>query len=233
MSADDLLLKEQLQRAVRSQEVPPYLEARIRANLKTAPSSRWHARWAVAGLAAAGLLGVTIAYQLGHLRVTHASQEAYITSVSNHVASILRVGLGDHLHCAYFRKFPKTAPKIEELTADLEPDYRGLIPIVQKQMPARYRVELAHKCRYHGREFIHVALRNDKQLMSLVIATKRPGESLGSSFLSAGVQRFEMASFETRDHLVYFISDLPAQENRAHLLAMAPAVQELLGKLEL
>jgi hypothetical protein len=54
-----------------------------------------------------------------------------------------------------------------------------------------------------------------------------------SQFLSGSVQGFEMASFETRDHLVYFISDLPAQENKAHLLAMAPAVKDLLGKLEL
>lgn len=231
MNAEDLRLKEQLRRAVRSEEVPPYLETRILANIRTASSRRPH--WMIAAVAAAGLLGVTVAYEIGYLRITAASQEAYITSLSGRVASVLRAGLGDHLHCAYFRKFPKTPPPMQEFAAMLGSDYSRLIPIVQAQVPSRFRVEAAHKCRYHGRQFVHLALRDGKNLLSLVIATRQPGESLNESFMTASVQRFDIASFETRDHLVYFISDLPASENRQYLSALRPQLTELLGKLEL
>jgi len=226
-------MKELLQRAVRSEDVPPFLEARIRASLQTPATSRWSPRWAAIGLVAAGLMGVTIAYQLGHLRFTDASKEAFIASVSSHVAKIMQVGFGDHMHCAYFRKFPKTPPPMDEFVAKLGPEYGGLIPIVREQIPTRSRLEIAHQCRYHQRPFVHMVMRDGKQLMSLVIAKKEPGESLGQSFLTASSPGFELASFETRDHLVYFIADLPAQENKGHLLAMAPAVKDLLGKLEL
>lgn len=235
MNQEDLGLKQQLQRAVRSQEAPPYLETRIRASIEAAarPQPRWRPRWAAVGVACAGLLGITIAYQLGHLRLTTSSQEAYIASVSGRVASIMRVGLGDHLHCAFFRKFPKNPPKMDEFVSKMGPEYSGLIPIVRKEVPERFRIEIAHRCRYHGRQFVHMVLRDDKQLLSLVVAVKEPGETLGQSFLTASVQRFEIASFETQNHLVYLISDLPGNENKAHLVAMAPAVKDLLAKIEL
>jgi hypothetical protein len=60
-------------------------------------------------VAAALLLAVGgfIAYQLGHLSLTVSSQESYIATVSNRVTTLMQVGLGDHLHCAVFRKYPK------------------------------------------------------------------------------------------------------------------------------
>ena len=248
MNEEDARLREQLQRAVRSQDVPPYLEARIRATvLAGGPRARpWARQWA--GLAAAvALLGAggAIAFQLGHLRITTASQASYIASVSNRVASIMRVGLGDHLHCAYFRKFPKDPPGMEEFVRAMGPDYSALIPIVRKQIPERFRLEGAHQCRHHERRFMHIVLQDRSQLISLVVAKKIPGESFdtegllpalaqsGLSIYRAGVQRFEIASFESRDHLIYFISDLPKEENMGHLLAMAPAVKQVLAKIEL
>jgi hypothetical protein len=249
MNLEDIRLREQLQRAVRSQEAPPYLEARIRASLAASRTqggaSWWSPRWAALGLAAAGLMGVAIAYQLGHLRLTTASQEDYVTSLSHGVATIMRVGLGDHLHCSYFRKYPQNPPKMEEFVAKLGPEYSGLIPVVRKQVPEEYRLELAHKCRYRGRQFVHLSLKDDKQLMSLIIAAKEPGEAFevegmlpaliqsGQPIYRASAQRFQIASFETSKHLVYFISDFNAEQNTGYLLAMAPAVKDLLGKLEL
>ena len=56
------------------------------------------------------MTGAGAVYQLGHLRFTTASQESYIASVSNRVATLMRVGLGDHIHCAVFRKSKKTPP---------------------------------------------------------------------------------------------------------------------------
>lgn len=54
----------------------------------------------------------------------------------------------------------------------------------------------------------------------------------GIPFYRSGVQRFEIASFETRDHLVYLVSDLPQQENMRMMLAVAPGVRSVLTHVE-
>ena len=83
-------LREQLQRAVRGTDVPPYLETRIRARIRAAeprPAGllRWNWMAAAAALTVA-VFGGAVAYQLGHLRFTSSSQESYITSVSTQIA---------------------------------------------------------------------------------------------------------------------------------------------------
>ena len=103
-------------------------------------------------------LVLAISYQLGHLRLTVRSQESYIASVSTHIATLMRVGLGDHIHCSVFRKYPKNPPTTEEFVEKMNPQYAGLIPIVRSQVPDNYRMMLAHQCRYHGRKFVHLSL---------------------------------------------------------------------------
>ncbi len=44
--------------------------------------------------------------------------------------------------------------------------------------------------------------------------------------------RFQMAAFESRDHMVYIISDMPKQQNRDLKRAMAPQLKSYLSKLE-
>ncbi len=247
LEKEETRLREQLQRAVRSEEVPPYLQARITAHIhsKESRKSIWRPQFAALAAALMVVAGGVVAYQLGHLRLTAASQASYIASVSNRVASIMRVGLGDHIHCAYFRKFPKNPPTTEQFVEKLGPDYAGLLPIVRKEVPPQYRLEIAHRCTWGGRKFVHLVLRNDDQLLSVVLAKKQPGESFeteglpaalsqaGIPFYQAGVQNFQIATFESRDHLVYFISDLPKDQNMQQMLAMAPAIKEYLKKLEL
>src|SRR5690242_6860371 len=148
-----------LKRAVASEPVPPYLESRIRAQIRSSARPRgWLFRLAPVAIAAAVCLGLGIAYQLGHLRMTVGSQESYISAVSNQVATLMRVGLGDHIHCAVFRKYPKKAPSAEEFVQKMGPQYAGLIPIVRDKVPTDYRMMLAHQCRYHGRQFVHLSL---------------------------------------------------------------------------
>ena len=186
-----------------------------------------------------------IAYQLGHLRLTVRSQESYIASVSTRVATLMRVGLGDHIHCSVFRKYPRNPPTAEQFIEKMNPKYAGLIPIVRSQVPDNYRMTLAHECRYHGRRFVHLSLMNDSNMLSLVITRKGDGESFGTEDMLPGlvqagipmyqssIQRFQMTAFETRDYLVYFISDLPKQQNTDLMLALGPQVKDFLKKLEL
>jgi hypothetical protein len=242
---EDARLREHLKRAVKSEAPSPFLEARIRNRIRTeASKSFWLRRLTPVVAAAIVVAGVVIAYHLGRWRLTTASQESYITSVTHRVATLMRVGLGDHIHCAVFRKLPKDTPKVEDLAISLGPTYGGLVPILRKQLPAEYRLMTAHECRYHDRKFVHLVLKSDSKLLSLVIARKQPGESFaieglvpalaesGISFYGTGVQRFHIASFESSGHLVYFISDLDQQHNMQMMLAIAPQVNELLRKVE-
>jgi hypothetical protein len=243
---EGLRVTEQLKRAVRSEAVPPYLEARIRNTIRSAgrkPS--WSRRLIPVAAAAAVCVAGGIAYELGHLRFTSSSQESYIASMSNRVGTLMRIGLGDHIHCSVFRKFRKDTPALEQLAQRLGPEYAPLIPIVREQVPEDYRLMLAHRCRYHDRQFVHFALKSDAKLVSLVIARKQDGESFeidkvapslvksDTPFYQAGVQRFTISSFETRDHLVYFVSDLAQEKNTELLVAMAPRVKQFLASKEL
>lgn len=242
---EDARLKEHLKRAVKSEAPSPFLEARIRNRIRVEASKPFWLRRLTPVVAAAIVLGgVVIAYQLSHWHLTTASQESYVTSVTNRVATLMRVGLGDHIHCAVFRQLPKTAPKVEDLAASLGAAYGELVPIIRKQLPEEYRLITAHECRYHDRKFVHLVLKSDSRLLSLVIARKRDGESFaieglvpalaesGISFYRAGVQSFQIASFESAGHLVYFISDLDQRHNMQMMLAIAPQVKELLRKIE-
>jgi hypothetical protein len=157
----------------------------------------------------------------------------------------MRVGLGDHIHCSVFRKFPKNAPKVEQLVERMGPEYSPLIPVVQTHVPKDYKLMLAHECRYNGRRFKHLSLMNESNLLSLVITRKNEGESFdaegmlpalvqsGIPMYQAGVQRFAVTAFESRDHLVYFISDLPQKQNTEMMLAMTPALREFFAQREL
>ena len=242
-------LREQLQRAVRGTDVPPYLETRIRARIRAAeprPAGllRWNWMAAAAALTVA-VFGGAVAYQLGHLRFTSSSQESYITSVSTQIASIMRVGLRDHIPCSVFRKYPKEAPKLEAVAAKLPEPYRPMIPVVRKHVPQGFQLMMTHECGYHGRRFVHLSLRRDSQLLSVVLATREQGESFrteelipalteaGIPLYQTGAQRFQVAAFESPKHLVYVVSDLSKEQNMETMMAMAPELNEILRKLEL
>jgi len=238
-------MQARLKAAVQSVSAPPRLEARIRSSIR---ESERHGVWGryLLPVAAVALLslGGAVAYQLGHLRIGVQSQESYIASISGRVADVMKVGLGDHVHCTVFRKFPKHSPTLEEMTEKLGPDYAGLLPLVKDRVPTDLQIVMAHQCSYHGRKFVHLALRNDSKLLSLVISLKRDGESFtkenllpvlsdsGIPMYRSGVQRFEIAGFESRNHLVYVVSDRPGKENLAFLTAQAPAVTDLLNKVK-
>ena len=49
----------------------------------------------------------------------------------------------------------------------------------------------------------------------------------------SNAQRFQLSAFESRDYLVYVISDLPRQKNAELMIAMAPKVKDFLKNLEL
>ncbi len=231
-----------LKAAVNSVEVPPFLDAKIRHQIQTqgsAPRRRWTGL-VVASVAAALVVGAGITYQLGRLRETAGHQESFIATMSTKVSTLMRVGLGDHLHCAFFRKFPAHAPAVEELESDLGSEYKDLIPVVREHVPQEYKLVLGHECRYNGRQFVHLSLKNEARLISLVVTAKRPGESFdiegilpelvqsGIRVYDSNTGQFQIAAMETSNHLVYFISDLPAKQNMQLMQSMVASLKTVL-----
>lgn len=245
-----LRIAERLRRAVQDQVPDPYLASRIRYAIRARQSDhrrvvnrRWGRQFAAAAAVFFLTLGGWMAYELGHLRMTAGAQDAYIASISNKIAAVLGVGLGDHVHCAVYRRLPKQPPPLTELFAQLGPQYRGLLPIAQSAIPAKFAAVMAHQCSYQGRKFVHVVFAGEGRLLSLAITQKAPGESFagqkavwlsdsGHPLYQDSVQRFSVAAFESGQHLVYLVSDLDGRSNLDLLAALAGPVSGFLKNSE-
>ena len=188
------------------------------------------------------ILGGVIAFQLGHLRYTVESQNGYISSLVKKVGYVLGAGLSDHVHCSVYRKYPKNPPSMERLHQTIGAEYHPLLEVVRTKMPSDYRMFIAHNCGYMDRQFIHIGLKSESHLMSLVLSKKKPGETYSNSELApvlseggfnlygASVQRFQIAGFETENHLAWVVSDTTPQRTRELLMALAPDIRNLLAK---
>jgi anti-sigma factor (TIGR02949 family) len=246
--ATRMSLRDRVRSAVRDDRSNDELRARVAATIEATPAPmpgrvRVLPKLSV-GVAAALVIGGIIAYQLGHLRWTTASQERYIAAISQRVGAIMRVGLGDHVHCAVFRKYPTAPPPPAQIAADMGPEFVDLVDIVREHLTPGQRVVMAHRCSYHQRRFVHIAMVDGKHLSSLVIAMRQPGENFNSSTLlpalsdpalpvyHAGVQRFQIIGFQTSAYLVYLISDLPRAMNEQMFAKLSHPVRDFLLKRE-
>lgn len=245
-------LRTRLRVAVKSQSVPPELQVRIREQIRSSRSSSWFVsgwfatgwpRWAVAMAASIVICaGVWLNYSGERMPALsdRPAQNVYIQRVSATLAAVLRVGLGDHIHCSVFRKYPQNPPPVEKMEADLGPSYKGLLPVVRAAVPDGYRVIMAHQCSYAGRKFIHLTLEKGGDLLSLVIARRNAGESLaglhpaselsGLPIYQSAAQRYQVAGFEAGNFLAYVVSDTKGKANLQIAVSLAPGVREFLMK---
>ncbi len=237
-------MKKLLKRAVQSQTVPAHLEAKVRSRLREeAQASVGTKSWPTLPVLAL-VTAATVAVALWLPTVaTDRDPSAYIARVSAQASSLMRVGLGDHIHCAIFRKYPRQAPALESLQSELPAAYSRSLEIAQKNVPPDFRPYLAHQCRFDGRRFVHLALRKDSQVLSVVIATRKEGESFAADKLVRGLRQagldfyqdraaeYQIAAFGAKGHLVYVISSLSADRNLELMLAMAPGLAEVLPNL--
>ena len=242
------LLRNRLRTAVKSQAVPPELQVRIREKLSKPRSHSWISadwfRWAV--LSAAAILVCTTAwYSLTREKLPaitdRPAQNAYIQKISASMAAVLKVGLGDHIHCSVFRKYPKTPPTVDVMEEKLGPSFKGLLPVVRASIPEGYRIVMAHQCSYNERKFVHFTMEKNGALLSLVIARKQAGDSLeglsvsgdpaGVPIFESGAQRYQVAGFDAGDFLAYVVSDLKVPANLQVASDLAPGVRDFLVRL--
>jgi anti-sigma factor (TIGR02949 family) len=242
-------LRESLRGAVQRSPVPPFLEARIRRSLETKKTGRtslwiWAPGFALAALLAVAFLASWIGQRPVHpWETAKADQATFIEALYGEVASIMRVGLGDHVHCTYFRKFPKDVPTPEALVEKIGPQYAPLLPAVREQAPAGSQILLAHQCVFRDRSFIHIALEDRGKLLSLVITRKQPGEQLdaragslgtgsGAGIYQASAEQFAIAAFDAGDFLAFVVSDHKQYDNAQWAANLASPVRKVLAGTE-
>lgn len=237
-------VRELLREAVAQESVPRDLRARIQARIEQRDSlARFgNMRWVVALAAGAAICAVAwLGYRPSALPALwdRLGQEEYIHRVSATVATAMRLGLGDHIHCSVFRRYGSPEP-VERMESQLGTTYQGLLPLVRTAIPDSYNIIMGHQCRYAGRNYIHLTLRADRELMSLVITIKEPGESLSGlpAFgRPAGIPVYEVptgsyrvAAFETERYFAFVVSDLNERTNLQIAVLLAPSVCGFLEK---
>jgi len=215
-------VRAQLQAAVRATPVAAGLEARVRRAVRT-PATR--PRTGLYAVAAAAAVVICVAL-VSFLRTKHNPEEAILAKTPKHLATLLNVGLRDHLHCAVFRKYSKQPEPAQQMAAELGPEYAGLVPLIQAKLPAGFEMIQAHHCTAGGRQYTHFIIAGGGKLVSLILTRARPDESMSNGIYQAGVDRFQVVGFETQDLLAYVISDLDAQQNLRWTANLASAVRQ-------
>jgi anti-sigma factor (TIGR02949 family) len=225
-------VREALQKAAAKQLVPEYLGAAIHQRLRNVRPGlfeRFHATtWA---LALASLALVLVAGQQW-LRLQRGRQL---------VASVLTLGVSDHLQCAIRgHNYPDVANPPDQLRKKLGPQYAGVLPVVQEKLPG-FQVLEAHICEVPGspRKYVHFITRGQGKILS-VILTRREGESLpagrllvagapgGVDIYKAKLQGESVAGFETNQYFGFVVSDLGQNEMVELAAGLAPALRSAL-----
>jgi len=240
-----LWLRNRLREASRTVEAPVDLPARVQRSIREAGLRSAFSRHRNLMLVAATILVAVFAGVLT-LRQPERIQESYINRLSARLAGALRVGFDDHLHCAVGRKFPDDYPKPEQMKPQElpGPEFEPLSPVLRKLVPAKYEMVSAHRCSYKTRRFVHFIFRNEKQLISVVIAPKQANEGFqieklipalrqaGLPVYQSTADRYQVAGFESGQYMAYLVSDLPAGENLALAQVLSQPVSQYLAGLK-
>ncbi len=234
--------RERLQSAVRKDVAPAGLQLKIQRQLRESKQpSRWGwTNWTLVTAAtvvlAVSVWGVFYAVKSGKL--SPATPQAQLDSK----VQVLNVGLGNHVHCAIGRDFAHKRFSDEEMSAKLG-DFFGLVALVKAKIPAGFEVVVGHRCKVKQREFVHLVLKKQEQIVSLTL-TKKNGETLspadagevaqaaGINLHTARLQQYEVTGFASRDYLAFVTSNAEAQENLEIAQRLAPVMRDFVKRFE-
>jgi hypothetical protein len=232
-------LKQVLQKAVKKDVAPGGLQYRIQREIRK-PQSGTGYQWRNWMLAAAA----TLAIALGSWGVFQASKSSKTLELARQQdVEILTVGLNNHVYCAVDHQLADKLFTADEMNMKLGPEFSGLVGLVKDRLPGAFEVVVGHRCSFKKREYVHLILKNQDKVMSLVL-TRKNGEAfskaaLGNVIEAAGVrmhaerlQDYQVTGFETRDYFAFVVSNMDKQESALVATSLAPAVRDYLAKLE-
>ncbi len=241
---DRARLKAQLKRAVMQEYAPVALRERIATDLRRGRGFSFN-RVSLALAAAAAVLVIAAAtFLISRPTEKPLSLQAKVAP-ADVTGQILKIGFDDHVFCAIDHHLANKQFTTEQMAEHLGPEYAGLVALVKERMPKDkdYTVAIGHRCHYQGREFVHLIMRNQNDAVSLVI-TRKNGEAFptdgvaaitkaaGGPIYKAAWANQQIAGFETRDHLVFLVSNETSDANLQIAASLAPSVRDLLARLE-
>jgi anti-sigma factor (TIGR02949 family) len=249
---DSARLKLQLKRAVTSEQAPSELRARIRNDIRRTrrPSFRINALntpWMLAAAAAVllGAIALGVFYRPARTNSSSPRPLSLTADVSagDKTGQILKVGFEDHVFCAIDHDMADKQFTPEQMSERLGPEYQGLVAAVQTKLPEEYTIVVGHRCRYQKREFIHLILRRQTEIVSLIVTKKNdeafPASGAGAVLRSAGDPIYEaawnnlqVAGMETRDHLIFVVSNNSRTQNEQIASTLAPVIGDFVRKIE-
>jgi hypothetical protein len=165
------------------------------------------------------------------------------TGMSFRNKAILNLGIADHVNCVMGARIAETTFSPENMALALGPDYIGLVSLLERTLPSDFHIPVAHQCSVNGRRFIHLVIKDQKKILSLIV-TRKDGSSfvastrgdatdvVGMPLYQARLENLEVAGFETRDHFGFVVSALDRKENLQIASELASPVREFLRKLE-
>src|SRR5262249_15532286 len=123
---------------------------------------------------------------------------------------------------------------------NLGPQYAGLIAVVREHIPGALTLVDAHRCSSNGRQFVHVVLRGDTGLVSLLVTARGDSalpredaidavEVSGLRISSTNEDGLGVSGFATPEYRVYVVSgvtDAPAPQIAS---AVGPSLRDFLG----
>lgn len=243
-------VKNLLQNAVQREAAPDVLWEAIQRTIQEHESKgRFTTGWRRWGLAAAVVILValggwgTFRWWKGRDASLVPSQAGSPQLLAKQVEAILAIGLGDHIYCALQHHLAEERFTVEEMSQAVGPEYAGLIPVVKEKVPQGYQVVVAHRCVFRGRTFVHLIVRHQETVLSVVV-TKKQGESFprdgraaslkasGVSLYRANLQGLEVAGFETQGCLAFVVSNLAKDRNLSIASSLAPPVRSMLDRVE-
>ncbi len=167
--------------------------------------------------------------------------EQVVADASLPVDTILQVGMTDHMRCAvamYRKKIP--AESTEKMKLKVGEEFADLVPIIGEEIDLA-RLVVAHRCTFNGREYVHLVLQGEDDLLVSVAITERHNNEVlqgrpdpasrieGHDIHHRAVEGFEIAGFQTEKYLVFVASNLSVEQNLRAIEGIVGKVSEVVG----
>ena len=217
-------MNERLRNAFENEPLPHDLEARVRARLASTEPGRRRAGWPAL---------------MGSLAILVVVAGLWQYAAHRRTAELLRVGLNDHVHCGVAGGYPHMTER-HEMVEGLGPEFASMLqPVIDRVSTDRSEpdtVESAHRCTVNGRSYIHIVLRRQGTLISVILTRRGESESFpralaarvihasGIDIHADSLDGYSVSGFETGGWLGYVVSGLPAPENEAISVRVAPVM---------
>lgn len=239
---DRARLKAQLKRAVMQDYAPAALRERIGVNLRRSRRFSFNT-FSLSLAAAAAILVIAVATFFTSSQTKSALSLQAEVATGDVTGQILKIGFDNHVFCTLDHQLANKQFTAEQMSERLGPEFAGLVTLVKEKLPQTYTVAVGHRCHYQGREFVHLIMRNQADVVSLVITRKNgeafPADGAAAVLQASGVpihetswHRIQVAGMETRDYLAFVISNKTLENNEQIASSLAPAVSDFLSKLQ-